>query len=121
MRVGRAAGEDLGEDRRREDAEPLGFLVFALGWGGAHRGAGELGLEKLVRGELHGDVGQAEEGGGEARVKGEDALGRVHLARGVQGGSVVPGGAEGRAGGGRGAVFGVVGKLVPVVVGGLRH
>lgn len=121
MRVRGAAGEDLGEDRRREDAEPLGFLVLALGRGGTHGRAGELGLEPLVGGELHGYVGEAKEGGGEARVEGEDALGRVHLARGVEGGSVVPRGAEGRAGGGGGAVLGVVGELVAVVVGGLRH
>lgn len=39
-------------------------------------------------------MGEAEEGGGEAGVEGEDSFGAVHLAGGVEGGSVVPRGAE---------------------------
>lgn len=38
-------------------------------------------------------MSEAEQGRGQAGVEGDDALGAVHLARGVEGGSVVPRGA----------------------------
>lgn len=57
MRVGGAAGEDLGEDGGGENTGPVGF--FAMCGRFTHALAGEFGLEVFIGRELNCHVGQS--------------------------------------------------------------
>ena len=55
-----------------------------------HLKARELHLEELVQRKLNSDVGEAQEGGGQAGVEGSHALVCIHFAKCVEGIFVMP-------------------------------
>ena len=114
------AGEDLGEDRRGKGAHKAGLGV-RVAVCAAHTLSSKLSLEKLVGGELDGHVSETQEGRCQSRVEGENALGGVHLARGIERGLVVPRGVHRGAHRRRVGLPGVKRELGTVVVCSLRH